>query len=434
MINEDRKFIMLQEDDKGYGVNSKRPTGYTKIEPKNFKNRIFYFIQNLNNDNTYILGLIVRNDSKIEILSIGEVKPDNNGKIDVSYDFDDTLSEALCGSTIFLKDTKGNIKYPLSGFLTNKKLFNWKVNSFRSVKSKPFRRENFSFDKKKDKVKKEILDMNEPNDKLEDNLPKEDKKPEDLKNKEPLKEEINIIKEDIPEGDMHDNEEGISKYKSQKGGSLMEKHKSEVALREDKKQSKKTHNNYKKYEEEIKSDIKDSVNVIKKIKEHINSLKDIAHENNGEFEGLIKGLISSIFKIRNEVEPDYNYRFFFNILNEFEEMESLNQDNYRFFRVDVDNFSQMENIRKIDNVKYSIVYHPMMFMYPYFRDKGYFVIGLNYDGNGTSNLVYGIEADETNKDNLPYDGRTGFRNYIYDYENSKIYSIMEYDYKKFEVK
>ena len=149
---------------------------------------------------------------------------------------------------------------------------------------------------------------------------------------------------------------------------------------------------------------------------------------------MVKSLLQNFCDINRHIDYDYDYKFFLNILSEYEEFYSLNQDNYRFFKVYVDNFSQIENIRKIDNIKYAIIYYPMVFMYPYFVDRGYFIIGINCDGKDISNLVYGVEGDLDNNFKLPYDGETGFNKYIYDYENSKKYIIMEYDYKRFEVK
>ena len=101
------------------------------------------------------MSLIIKNESKIDIISIGDIKPDENGKIDVSYEFDDTLLECLHGSTVCFKDLKGGVKYPLSGFLAKKKVFNWKVNQFRLIKNRTFRRDSFMFETKRDIQKKE---------------------------------------------------------------------------------------------------------------------------------------------------------------------------------------------------------------------------------------------------------------------------------------
>lgn len=478
MATNNKKFIILQEDDIGYGLNKKKPSGYTKIEPKNSKTKIIYYIQNLNNENVYSLNLIINNDSKLEVISIGEAKPDDSGKIDVSYDFDESLFDSLCGSSICLKDSKGDVKYPLSGFLPKRKSFNWKVNSMRNIKSRPFRKENFGFEKKKEsKPSKNIVNEDKSKVSYDQESIKEvvENIMEDVKGtntshnedvttievrEEALEERVSVENkpieliedEEVICEDVHEkeNDEIIEEsekdeFKFNRGEFLMYRYRNlahESLLRHNKddhkheeKHDKHKHENiYDKHEEKVKHEVESSKELLKEAKDHIESLKKLISHDDGKIEKLVKSLFSSVFKTQKEIEYDYNYRFFLNILSEFEELTSLNQDNYRFFKVYVDNFSQMENVRKIDNIKYGIVYYPMMFMYPYFRDKGYFIVGLNCDGGSVSNLVYGIEVDDSDDSKLPYDGKTGFNNYIYDYENSRVYNIMEYDYKEFRVK
>lgn len=463
MATNNKKFIILQEDDVGYGLNQKKPSGYTKIEPKNSKVKIIYYIQNLNNENVYSLNLIVSNDSKVGVISIGESKPDDTGKIDVSYDFDESLINSLCGSSICLKDSNGDVKYPLSGFLPKRKCFNWKVNTMRSIKNRPFRKEKFGFDKKKDnKSLKDIVKDFERSYGVSgiegETEEKYEKVSEDIRDKvgeitkvealcECKEEEINsddVVVEIYEEhkldksGKIEGDKFNIEKfpmhiYRNLGYESLLRYDEGED--REMNKQYKHIRDNiYSRYEYEVRCDIESSKELLKEAKEHIQSLKKLILNDDGKIERLLRCAFSSSFKTQNQVEYDYNYRFFLNILSEFEEVPSLNQDNYKFFKVYVENFSQMENVRKIDNIKYGIVYYPMMFMYPYFKDKGYFVVGLNCDGENLSNLVYGIEVDDSDDSGLPYDGKTGFNNYIYDYENSRSYNIMEYDYKEFRVK
>ena len=158
-------------------------------------------------------------------------------------------------------------------------------------------------------------------------------------------------------------------------------------------------------------------------------------KDDGKIEKMIKSILPNMCKKNREINGDYDYRFFLNILNEYDEMHSLNYEGYVFFKVYIDNFSQMKNMEKYDNIKYAIIYYPMIFMYPYFKDKGYFIVGLNYDEDkNISNLVYGVEVNEGMESLFPYDGKTGFNKYVYDYEKSKGYHIMEYDYKEFKVK
>lgn len=416
-VYDNKKFIILQEDDKGYSFKNNKPSGYTKIEYKESKLKIFYYIQNLNNENTYSLSLIIKNESKVDIISIADVKPDENGKIDVSYEFDETLLESLHGSTVCFKDIKGEVKYPLSGFLGKKKVFNWKINQFRLIKNKIFRKENFTFEVKNDISNKKI-----------------DKKYNEIVCEDDKNCENEIIEEDnkIDECLHVCDDNNFERNEIDRGKIIMDRYKNLHSF--DISKDFKNKNIYHEYEDEIKKCKDEIENNLSDAKYHIDSLRKFMLKDNGKIEKMLRSLIPNSFQNR-DIEYDYNYKFFLNILSEYEEMNYLNQENYRFFKVFINDFSQMQNMRKIDNTKYAITYYPMLFMYPYFKDRGYFIIGINCDGKNVSNLVYGIEDDfDNDTSGLPYDGETGFNKYIYDYKNSKRYVIMEYDYKKFKVK
>ena len=396
IISDSKKFIILQEDDKGYSFKNKKPSGYTKIEAKDSKFRIFYYIQNLNNENTYSLSLIIKNESKIDIISIGDIKPDENGKIDVSYEFDDTLLECLHGSTVCFKDLKGGVKYPLSGFLAKKKVFNWKVNQFRLIKNRTFRRDSFMFETKRDIQKKE--DKKDYEDGVE--YTKNDNKNCENKFVKVDKEigiEVLVENDDkIDESKCLCNEKNLSLFKFNRGDFIMDRYLRTHSLDSTRDFENKNDNVYYEYENEIKNDIDKSKNIFNEAKKHIDSLKKLLLKDDGEIKKMVKSLLQKFCDINRHIDYDYDYKFFLNILSEYEEFYSLNQDNYRFFKVYVDNFSQIENIRKIDNIKYAIIYYPMVFMYPYFVDRGYFIIGINCDGKDISNLVYGVEGDLDN--------------------------------------
>ncbi len=448
MSYNNKKFIILQEDDKGFGIKNRKPSGYTKIEPRDQKFKIVYYAQNLNEDSSYNLNLIVENEGKVEIISIGDIKSDSNGKIDICYDFDESLLDLVCGSAICVKDMKGEVKFPLSGFLSKKKIFNWKVDQFRGIKIKPFKKESVFLERRKEincskkyeknnnemndtlmeeKVEKNIDTNTNININTESNMEKHMEKEDD---KDIYKDTFDpIIIEEFIDEDAFDDE--IRSNKSFIMNMYNRLNDENEGFEEDE---------YKKheiYEEKLKKAIKLSKGSYEEAKEHIESLKKLLSKDDGKIENMVKSILSKAFnkKDTREIHHDYEYRFFFNILNEYEEINSISDDNYVFFKVYIDDFSQMKNMKKQDNIKYAIVYYPMMFMYPYFKDSGYFIIGLNYDmSNNISNLVYGIEVIDGMEECFPYDGKTGFNKYIYDYENSKGYHIMEYDYKKFCVK
>lgn len=369
-VSDNKKFIILKDDENGFSFKGKKPTGYTKIEEKETGFKIFYYIQNLNNNSSYNLNLIISENEGASIVCIGEETPDSNGKIDAVYEFDESLLDKVCGSAVSCKNNLGELKFPLSGFLIKKKLSNWKVNSKRLVR-------NLNF-------KKEISEvLNE------------------------VKEKVEKIEEKI-ENKIEDKLEDKIKEKSE--------------------------NLYKEYEEKLSKEAQKCKDVLKEAKDHINSIKKLLKEDSGEIERMLRSMLPSFSKKKEENINDYSYRFFYNIISSFDEVESLNFDGYSFYKVYIDDFSQMKDVRKKDEIKYGVVYYPMLSLYPYFKDKGYFLIGINYDSDkNISNIVYGVEVDKDSEKEFPYDGVTGFNRYVYDYESSKGYHIMEYDYKECRV-
>ncbi len=412
--SDNKKFIILQEDDKGFSFNGKKSSGYTKIENKDFKFKIFYYVQNLNTENTYTLNLILKNDDKIEIISIGDAKTDENGKIDIAYDFDESILDNVCGSAVCVKDFKGMLKFPLSGFLPKKRILNWKVDQFRAIKNRPFRREIVSFEKKKES---EIdVDKDLTND--VDN----DKKI--ILDEEPKKH----IKTYLESNDVDNEHDVYSKYDNQDAYSFDSKDLTEDNMRE-------LQDNYHEHENIIRGIIDTSKENCSQAKYHIDALKKLLKKDNGSIEKMIKNLFPELFRITKKFKGSYEYRFFLNILCEYEEIDSVDFNEFRVFKVCVSKFSEMENVKKYDNVKYAVVYYPMLCMYPYFKDKGYFIIGINCNEcDEIPHLIYGVEVKNNMENEFPYDGEIGFNKYVYDYGTSKGYHIMEYDYKECVIK
>ncbi|AGK95323.1 hypothetical protein [Clostridium pasteurianum] len=84
-----RYFIILQEDEKGYGLASdKAPTGYAKLEVRNNKCKVSFYVQNLKKEMKpyYILLICDKKDEK-KLVKLGELNIDNTGRAEVSREF-----------------------------------------------------------------------------------------------------------------------------------------------------------------------------------------------------------------------------------------------------------------------------------------------------------------------------------------------------------
>lgn len=87
--NYSRYFIILQEEEKGYSqASDKISSGYAKIEMKNDKCKVSFYVQNLKKDSIpyYMILICTKKDEK-KLINIGELNIDENGRVDVSYEY-----------------------------------------------------------------------------------------------------------------------------------------------------------------------------------------------------------------------------------------------------------------------------------------------------------------------------------------------------------
>lgn len=139
----------------------------------------------------------------------------------------------------------------------------------------------------------------------------------------------------------------------------------------------------------------------------------------------------SIEKIKEESNKDYELRgnaglFFNSLVRGFDKADNSIDDikNCKWHKVKVKDLYQMCNTS--DYNKYTIVYYPMINYYPYIKKHGYFLLGLKGDKKGNMKyIVYAIPGD---KDDQPYEGKTGFVTWVKDSKGSG-YWLMFYDYK-----
>ncbi|MDF2505608.1 MAG: hypothetical protein K0R06_3102, partial [Clostridium sp.] len=119
-----RNFIILQEDEKGYGLASdKAPTGYAKIEVKNNKCKISFYVQNLKKEmKPYYILLICNKKDEKKLVKLGELNIDNTGRAEVSKEFtpeniaaSGVSVDKVCGAAV-IRSVDTNIIGVLNGF------------------------------------------------------------------------------------------------------------------------------------------------------------------------------------------------------------------------------------------------------------------------------------------------------------------------------
>jgi hypothetical protein len=139
--NYSRCFIILQQDKEGFSQGSdKLPSGYVKLELRNDKCKISYYVQNLKKEILPYYMLLICNKKELKkSIEIGEMNIDEYGRTDVTYEYP---AEDIAGSHISAENISGaavvklhdtNIVPVMSGF-SGTAVTNWE--SFERVKNR----------------------------------------------------------------------------------------------------------------------------------------------------------------------------------------------------------------------------------------------------------------------------------------------------------
>ena len=379
-----RNFVILQEDERGY-ANSEDKTlsGYSKIEAKGDKCKISFYAQNLKKDNDkYYMVLICSKKDIKQIVNLGPLEVTDKGKGEVTKEFNvsniaglNLDFDKISGAAIVKMNNDSPI-FVMCGFLNGQQpTDNWKgytivkTRDVRSTKSniiKDSKKEIKKNDSKKRKVKEESLSENEA---------KEEEKP--------------IIEKPIIENPIRDEVEvKIEPEETKK--EFAESEESEIIKENEPKEN--LRGKFEDYEDKI--------------------------EANKEFDpinGKIRGSIGEYFE---------------SIVDGFErDTDSIDELKYtKWYKVPVHDLREMCNMNNYN--KYTLAYYPMLNYYPYIKKYGFFMIGYKCDSKGNlKHIIYGVPGKK-DKDEQPYDGRTGFVTWVSIKNNANNGCwLMFYDFK-----
>lgn len=102
----------------------------------------------------------------------------------------------------------------------------------------------------------------------------------------------------------------------------------------------------------------------------------------------------------------------------------------KWYRVNVNDLYEMCNMSNYN--KYTVAYYPMLNYYPYIKKYGNFMLGYKCDRSGNLKyIVYGVPGKK-DKDEQPYEGKTGFVTWISDDDKNRDGMgcwLMFYDFK-----
>ena len=379
-----RNFVILQEDERGYSNSSdKSLSGYSKIEAKGDKCKISFYAQNLkkDNDNYYMMLICCKKDIK-QIINLGPIEVSDTGKAEVTKEYNvsnigglDIQFDKISGTAI-AKFKDGIPVFVMCGFLNGQQpTENWK--NYTIVKAKEIKiraTEKVAEKEHKKEPRKPEIKVKESKEKsIGDTVIEEAK----VTVVEEVKEDITSEEIERSEEKLIDNDEGkVTKEEYYKRENLRGK--------------------FEDYEDEI--------------------------EDSKEFNpttGKIRGSIGEYFEtIVDGFDRDY---------------DSIDELKYtKWYKIPVHDLHEMCNMS--DYNKYTLAYYPMLNYYPYIKKHGYFMIGYKCDSQGNlKHIIYAIPGKK-DKDEQPYDGRTGFVTWVnlngkdnegcwlmfYDFKNSTV--------------
>lgn len=402
-----RNFVILQEDERGYSNSSdKTLSGYSKIEAKGDKCKISFYAQNLkkDNENYYMMIICCKKDMK-QIINLGPIEVTDTGKAEATKEYNvsnvgglDIQFDKISGTAI-AKFKDGIPIFVMCGFLNGQQPSeNWK--NYTIVKAKEVRLR--STEKVAEKEHKK--EPRKPEIKVEKSKDKPIEKPI-----VEAKVDENIVIEDIKRAE-EEKEEGSK--------------------------------------EEIKEVVNEVVEEVVEVKavQEVENLEEarmryFQRENlRGKFEDYEEGIEASKefdpvnSKIRGSIGE-----YFESIVEGFNrDYDSINDLKYtKWYKIPVNDLHEMCNMSNYN--KYTLAYYPMLNYYPYIKKYGYFMLGYKCDSQGNlKHIIYAIPGKK-DKDEQPYDGRTGFVTWVslngrdkdgcwlmfYDFKNSTVVVPMQ---------
>lgn len=370
--NYSRYFIILEEDEKGYSLGvDKSASGYVKLENKNGKCKISYYVQNIKKQSSpYYMVLICNKKGSKDIIKIGEMNIDEYGRADICYEYPvDNIgncginADKISGAAI-VKFLDSNIISVMSGFSTTD-IPAWK--SFSIIESKERKKEDI----KEEKTNKTIFD------KYEETI-----------------EEIKIKDSNNTNKDADNKVKSVQEHK-EKGKDIKESNEKDLGS-EDRKKGK---------------DIKES------------DEKDLGKTK--------KPIEKNEYKKRNKENTPIGLegKYFRSLVEDLDSVDNITDEikNCIWYKIDAKDEDDMRNTCNYD--KFMVLYNPMLGYYSYIKKHGHYILGYKCDSSGNMKyLVYGIPGDKTREDQ-PLKGKSGFVTWIENKENNLGYWLMFYDYK-----
>lgn len=377
--NYSRYFIILNEDEKGYAIASdKLPTGYVKLEVKNNKCKVSYYVQNLKREAApYYMILVLGKKDINKLIKIGELNIDDFGRADVSYEYaSDNVGDtgmdvdSVSGASV-ARMIDSNIKPVLSGFLTSD-IPKWRDYIIIEPKNR------------EEEVEEEITPVS-IFDEYEESI-EQRAKAEEVQEIEEIEDTVEVQEVEYAREDIVEDIEDIKEVDNERG------------------------------------DIEDIVEEMVEIEDdkEAEGIREIVEDNaetrhKDEKKNRPKCKMGKFF---DELAKDYD-----EVKGEISEIKNCN-----WYKVPAGEINSM-NCPMHWN-KYSAIYSPMVNYHNYIMAHKYYLVGYKYDKEGKMKcLIYGIPGSKSKMDQ-PYGGKTGFVTWVSSKSRKcEGYWLMFYDFK-----
>lgn len=404
-----RYFIILQEDEKGYALGSdKLPSGYAKLEVKNDKCKISYYVQNLKRESTpYFMVLICNKKDVKKIIKIGELNIDEHGRTEVSYEYP---VENVANSSIGVDKVVGaaivrfmntNPISVMSGF-TSTEIPDWKgfVVVEEEIKRHIVQPAAIQSDKE---LAKPEAQMNQMQEEMPQKMPQQMSQhmPEHM----PVEIPAEMPSEVMAKSNIFDEYESKIEVEKAEPIELLPVEEEPIEVSNGTEQE----NNNMAGEYYNEEDLR-----------HKKHCKDeTKHEQKHKKEDAFKGIMGDFFK---------------ELADGFEELEGICEEVKRckWYKVPVNRFEDLHSCHNYN--KHTVVFYPMLSYFPYIGKHKHFILGYKFDvENKMKYLVYGIPGRRAKVDQ-PFGGRSGFVTWVplipgQEEEHNMGYWLMFYDFK-----
>ncbi|OFI05489.1 hypothetical protein CLOACE_16470 [Clostridium acetireducens DSM 10703] len=343
--NYSRYFIILQENEKGYGIEKdKSPTGYVKLEVKGEKCKVSYYVQNLKRENSpYYIILICGKKNENKLIKVGEVNIDDYGRSDISNEYNSNnlantgLSVDKVSGAAIIKLLDSNIIPIMSGF-TSTNIPNWKEYKIIEDKTRDYKDHYTSENKEKSKSKEEksIFDKYEQSiekvkEKAKEKVKEEAKEEAKERAKEKVREEV---KEEAKEKAKEEIKEEVKEEAKEKAKEEVKEEAKEKAKEEVKEEAKE------KAKEKVREEVKEEAKEKAKEKAKEEAREEVKEEINEETKEKIRKELRE--ELKNEIREEIKQE----ILLESKQ----NNDKYKTNNEFVKNHYELEqNINSVDN-------------------------------------------------------------------------------------